>query len=150
MLSDFGATQQIIGASANDLSAIIEIEIQPTGNITESGVAIAIFIEKVVSLNGEANVVDAISNGIDQVGTQGLHSAAISLDLVKAGFDSAFIIAMQDKKVVVAVGLDPLAELAQITAADPTIEIHTCSVYRLEDQPIEPIGRIEATPDLSS
>jgi len=55
---------------------------------------------------------------------------------------------MQEKKVVVAVGLDPLAELAQITAADPTIEIHTRGVYCLENLPIQPIGRIEATPNL--
>ena len=70
------------------------------------------------------------------------------MDQVKAGFHPAFIIAMQDKKIVVAVGLDPMAELAQITAADPTIQIHIRCPHRLEDQPIQTIGRIKATPDL--
>ena len=99
-------------------------------------------------MNGEANVVDAISNGIDQVVAQDLHIASIPLDQVKAGFFPVFIIAMQDQKIFVAVGLNPLAELVQITAADPTIQIHPGCFHSFEDQPIECIGRIEATPDL--
>ena len=99
-------------------------------------------------MNGEANVVNAIGNSIDQGVAQSLHIAAIPLDQVKAGFHPAFIIAMQDKKIVVAIGLNPLAELVQITAADPTIQIHPRCIHRLEDQPIERIGRIETTPDL--
>jgi hypothetical protein len=68
---------------------------------------------------------------------------------VKTGFHPAFIIAMQYQKIVVAVGLDSLAELAQITAADPTIQIYIRCPHRLEDQLIETICRIEATSDLS-
>ena len=109
---------------------------------------IAIFIEEVVTLNGEADVIDAIGNGINQGIAHGLHVAAIALDEVKTGFDPAFIIAMISEKIGIAIALDPLAELPQITAADPAIFIYACCPHRLEDQLIQPIRRIQPATNL--
>ena len=56
---------------------------------------------------------------------------------MKASFLATLVIAMQDKKIVVAVGLDPLAELAQIAAADPAIQIDPGGRYGIQNEFIE-------------
>jgi hypothetical protein len=149
LLGGGGAKQQIVASSANNLKAIVELEIEPTRGITKGGIHIAVFVQKVVALNGKTNGIDAICNRIDQVAAHGLHIAAIVLDQVKTGFHPAFIITMEDEKIVVAVGLDPLTELAQITAADPTIQIHPGGLHSREDKPAEGIRGVQAASDLS-
>ena len=44
LLGDVGTDQQVVASSANDLNTIIEVKIQPTRDITERGIAIAIFV----------------------------------------------------------------------------------------------------------
>ena len=85
----------------------------PFGHIADLGVGVAIFIHKAtINCDVEADVIDAIKDGVDGVlGEQG-GIATIVLHQVVTGLDAVFVVAMQGDKRGVAIGI----------TADPAID----------------------------
>ena len=89
---------------------------EPAGHIAEQGVVVAVLIGEAcaVGADREAEVIQAVLNGVDQGATIELAIAAVVLNLVKAGGHAPFIIAVQRNKAGQARGI----------AAHPGVEGH--------------------------
>ena len=120
---------------------VIGIELrQPFRHLLQGGIGVAILVQKIVALNLEAQVIDAVGHGIDQVLTTILSGRTVVLNIVEPGFLPTFIIAMQGRPLGQVVGANVLVHRHHFRDGELAVGSCAGSVGRLHDELVEAVG----------
>ena len=75
---------------------VVGVELrQPLCNLINRSILVTVFIENIVPLNFKAEMIDAVSNRVDQIVSTVSQGCPVVLDQVEPGFHTVFVITMQ-------------------------------------------------------
>ena len=136
--------------AAQGETAIGEEIVQPTGNIAERLVGIAVLIEEVFAADLEAEVINAVGDSVHQVLAEELGGGAVVLDQVEAGFAAVLIVTVRLHERLIPVLAHPAVDHPQVVAADPAVEIDVGGADRLQQDLVELVGGRQTIVDVQS
>lgn len=130
---------------------IREIQIgQPARYVLNGRVGSAILIEELVALNFKADVINTVSDCIDEVLAMVFNRGAVTLDLVKSGFAIPVIVAVQDRPFIdeAIIGADPFIDTTHFVGRNRHFIRRPCRADRSENNPVHGSSGLGAVTDV--
>ncbi len=130
---------------------VIRVEIvQPGGDILHGGIGVAIFVDEAAVHYLEADMVEPVSDGIDQVLAEIGGRGAIVLHQMEAGFRAVLVVAVKlgEDRQPPGISADPGIDRQHVGCIDLAVGTRASRVNRVDDQLVEAVGGVGTLLDL--